>query len=76
MIARLKTCKDSSELWFGVTAVESSIVNESAAGTGVRVPNVVEERRVEYVSDTVHHPGLACVRGSSTVVGELEANHR
>ena len=48
-----KEARDTSERWFGVRSVESSEVGEPSCRAGVRISNVVEVGKVEYLSGSV-----------------------
>ena len=50
---RRKDARDTSERWFGVASVESSVVGESSGQQAVRISNVVEVGEVEYLSQSV-----------------------
>ena len=48
-----KDARHTSERWFGVTSVESSVVGESSGQQAVRISNVVEVGQVEYLPQSV-----------------------
>ena len=50
---RLKDARDTSERWFGVASVASSVVGESSGQQAVRISNVVEVGQVEYLPQSV-----------------------
>ena len=50
---RRKDARDTSEGWFGVNGVESSVIGESSGQQGVRISNVVEVGEVECLPDSV-----------------------
>ena len=45
--------RDTSERWFGVASVASSVVGESSGQQAVRISNVVEVSQVEYLPQSV-----------------------
>ena len=49
-VIRRKNNRDTSECWFGVASVESSVVGKSSAQQGVRISNIVE---VEYLPQSI-----------------------
>ena len=49
VVVRRKDARDTSERWFGVASVESSVVGESSGQQAVRISNVVEVGQVEYL---------------------------
>ena len=49
VVVRWKDARDTSERWFGVASVASSVVGESSGQQSVRIPNVVEVGQVEYL---------------------------
>ena len=53
VVVRRKEAQDTSERWFGVRSVESSEVGEPSCWAGVRISDVVEVGRVEYLSESV-----------------------
>ena len=53
VVVRRKDARDTSERWFGVTSVESSVVGESSGQQAVRISNVVEVDQVEYLPQCV-----------------------
>ena len=65
VVVRRKDTRDTSERWFGVRSVESSEVGEPSCRAGVRISNVVEVGRVEYLSGSVPVRDQPC--GSTTV---------
>ena len=52
-MVRRKVARDTSERWFGVASVESSVVGESSGQQAVRISNVVEVGEVEYLPQSV-----------------------
>ena len=48
-----KDAQDTSERWFGVASVASSLVGESSGQQAVRISNVVEVDQVEYLPQSV-----------------------
>ena len=48
-----KDARDTSERWFDVASVESSVVGESSGQQAVRISNVVEVGQVEYLPQSV-----------------------
>ena len=52
-VVRRKDARDTSERWFGVTKVESSVVGESSGQQAVRISNVVEVGQMEYFPQSV-----------------------
>ena len=53
VVVRRKDARDTSERWYGVRSVESSEVGEPSCRAGVRISDVVEVGRVEYLSESV-----------------------
>ena len=53
VVVRRKDARNTSERWFGVTNVESSVVGESSGQQAVRISNVVEVGQVEYLPQSV-----------------------
>ena len=53
VVVRRKEARDTSERWFGVASVASSAVGESSGQQAVRISNVVEVGRVEYLPQSV-----------------------
>ena len=53
VVVRRKEARDTSERWFRVRSVESSEVGEPSCRAGVRISDVVEVGRVEYLSEPV-----------------------
>ena len=53
VVVRRKDARDTSERWFGVMGVESSVVGESSGQQAVRISNVVEVGQVEYLPQSV-----------------------
>ena len=53
VLVRRKDARDTSERWFGVASVASSVVGESSGQQSVRISNVVEVGQVEYLPRTV-----------------------
>ena len=49
VVIRRKTSRDTSERWFGSQCAGSASTKASVGRSGVRILNVVEERRLEYV---------------------------
>ena len=66
-VDRRRAVKDSQEEWYGVGDMRPSS-QDSGSRSGVRSPNIVEERRVEYVPVSVpslSSPGTSNLRVSS-----------
>ena len=53
VVVRRKDARDTSERWFAVTSVESSVVGESSGQQSVRISIVVEVGQVEYLPQSV-----------------------
>ena len=53
VVVRRKDARDTSERWFGVAIVESSVIGESSGQQAVRTSNVVEIEQVEYLLQSV-----------------------
>ena len=53
VVIHRKDVRDTSERWFGVASVESSVVGESSGQQAVRISNVVEVGQVEYLPQSV-----------------------
>ena len=53
VVVRRKDAPDTSERWFGVASVESSVVGESSGQQAVRISNVVEVCQVEHLPQSV-----------------------
>ena len=53
VVRRRKDARDTSERWFGVASVESSVVGESSGQQAVLISNVVEIGEVEYLPQSV-----------------------
>ena len=53
VVVRRKDARDTSEGWFGVASVESSVVGESSGQQAVRISNVVEVGKVEFLPQSV-----------------------
>ena len=53
VVVRRKDARYTSERWFGVASVESSVVGESSGQQAVRISNVVEVGQVEYLPQSV-----------------------
>ena len=51
-----KDARDTSERWFGVAGVESSVVRESSGQQGVRISNIVEVGEVECLPESMPVP--------------------
>ena len=47
VVVRRKDARDTSERWFGVAGVESSVVGESSGQQAVRISNIVDVGEVE-----------------------------
>ena len=47
VVVRRKDAHDTSERWFGVASVDSSVVGESSGQQAVRISNIVEVGEVE-----------------------------
>ena len=52
-MVRRKDARDTSERWFGVARVTSSVVGESLGQQAVRISNVAEVGQVEYLPQSV-----------------------
>ena len=50
---RRKDARDTSERWFGMASVESSVVGESSGQQAVRISNIVEVGEVEHLPQSV-----------------------
>ena len=53
VVVRRKDARDTSERWFGVASIASSVVGESSGQQAVGISNVVEVGQVEYLSQSV-----------------------
>ena len=53
VVLRHKEARDTSERWFGVASVESSVVGESSGQQAVLISNIVEVGEVEYWPQSV-----------------------
>ena len=53
VVVRRTDARDTSERWFGVSSVASSVVGESSGPQAVRISNVVEVGQVEYLPQSV-----------------------
>ena len=53
VVVRRKYARDTSERWFGVSGVESSVVGESPGQQAVRISNIVDVGEVEYLPQSV-----------------------
>ena len=53
VVVRRKDARDTSERWFGVASVESSVVGESSGQQAVRISIVVEVGQVEYLAQSI-----------------------
>ena len=53
VVVRLKGARDTSERWFGVASVESSVVGESLGQQAVRISNIVDVGEVECLPQSV-----------------------
>ena len=53
-MVRRKDARDTSERWFGVASVESSVVGESSGQQVVRNSSIVEVGEVEYLTQSVY----------------------
>ena len=53
VMLRRKDARDTSERWFGVASVDSSVVGESSVQQSVRISNIVEVGEVEYLPQSV-----------------------
>ena len=42
VVVRRKDARDTSERWFGVASVESSVAGESSGQQGLRISNIVD----------------------------------
>ena len=52
-VVRRKEARDTTENWFGVASIESSVVGESSGQQVVRISNTVEVGEVEYLPQSV-----------------------
>ena len=53
VVVRRKDARDTSERWFGMVIVESSVVGVSSGQQAVRISNFVEVGEVDYLSQSV-----------------------
>ena len=53
VVVSRKDAWDTSERWFGVTSVESSVVGESSGQQAVRISNAVEVGQMEYLPQSI-----------------------
>ena len=53
VVVHRKVARNTSERWFGVASVKSSVVGESSGQQGVRISNIVEVGEVEYLPQSV-----------------------
>ena len=53
VVVRRKVARDTSERWFCVASVESSVIGEYSGQQGVRISNVVEVGELEYVPQSM-----------------------
>ena len=53
VVVHRKDARDTSERWFGVASVASSVVGESSGQQAVRISNVLEVGQVEYLPQSV-----------------------
>ena len=60
VVVRRKDARDTSERWFGVTSVASSVVGESSGQQAVRISNVVEVGQVECLPQSVSAIQVPC----------------
>ena len=66
-VDRQRAVRDSQEQWYAVGGIRPSS-EDSASRSGVRIPNIVEEGRVEYVpvrAPSISFPGPRNLRVSS-----------
>ena len=63
-MVRQRDARDTSERWFGVASVESSVVGESSSQQAARISNVVEVGQVEYLRQSV-----STIQTPSTSIG-------
>ena len=56
LVGRRRDARDTSERWFDVASVESSVVGESSGQQSVRTSNIVELGEVEYLPQSVPIP--------------------
>ena len=57
VVVRRKDARDTtSERWFGVTSVGSSVVGESSGQQGIRFRKIVQVEEVEYLPQSVPTP--------------------
>ena len=52
-MVRRKDARDTSERWFGVASVESSVVGESSGQQAILISNVIEVGQEEYLPQSV-----------------------
>ena len=67
VLVRQKDARDTSERWFGVNSVESSVIGESSSQQGVRVSNVVELGEVEDLPESVRAPQIPSTSYSAKI---------
>ena len=53
VVVHRKDARDTSERWFGVASVASSVVGETLGQQAVRISNVVEVGQLEYLPQSV-----------------------
>ena len=52
-MVRRKDAQDTSERWFGVASVESSLVGESSGQQDVRISNVIEVGQKDFLPQSI-----------------------
>ena len=57
VVVHRKDARDTSERWFGVTSIDSS-VGESSGQQGIRISNIVEVGEVEYLPESAPAPQI------------------
>ena len=58
VVVRRKDARDTSERWFGVASIKSSVVGETSGQQGVRISNVVEVGEVGYLPQSASTPQI------------------
>ena len=53
VVVHRKDARDTSERWFCVASIDSSVVGESSGQQGVRISNIVEVGDMEYLPQSV-----------------------
>ena len=70
VVVRQKDAWDTSERWFGVASVESSVVEESSGQQVVRVSNFVEVGEAKFLPQSVSATKMASTRCSAKSPGK------